>query len=238
VEAVDQISLTVTSGEFVAILGPSGCGKSTLLYMIAGFIKPSVGQIVVDDRVISGPGRDRGIVFQEYSLFPWLTALDNVAYGLRELGVKPADRRATALRYLRRVGLEQSADLYPRQLSGGMKQRVALARTLVVQPEILLLDEPFAAVDAITREDLQRQLADLMAESRTTAVLVTHSAEEAIFLADRIFVFSSRPARVLEILDVDIPRPRARDELGAHPRYAELLKRISHLLHPRPVAAQ
>ncbi len=206
IAALDGVSLRVTPGEFVAVVGPSGCGKTTLLNLIAGFLEPTGGRILLDGRTIEGPGPDRGVVFQSYALFPWKTVLENVAFGPRMRGLPRAECEARARRYLDLVGLGHVARRYPRELSGGMQQRVGVVRALANEPEILLMDEPFAAVDAQTRMTLQEELARIFEERRPTIVFVTHDVGEAVFLADRVLVLSK--GRLQEELPVVIPRPR------------------------------
>jgi nitrate ABC transporter ATP-binding subunit len=210
ITAIERIDLSVADGEFVSVLGPSGCGKSTFLFMIAGFESPSGGRIVVGGEPVTRPGPDRGVVFQEYALFPWLTVLDNVAYGLREQGMDRREREQVARRHIVQVGLEGFADRRPHELSGGMRQRVALARALAIRPRILLMDEPFGALDEQTRFLLQESLLGIWERERVTVLFVTHSIEEAVFLSDRVVVMTARPGRVKAIVPVDLPRPRDR----------------------------
>jgi ABC-type nitrate/sulfonate/bicarbonate transport system ATPase subunit len=217
VVALERVDLAAEAGEFVSIVGPSGCGKSTLLHILGGFVEATDGEIDLDGT--------RGIVFQELALFPWRTVIGNIAYGLAERGVPRAERRRRAREYVELVGLDGFERHYPKDLSGGMKQRVALARALIVEPEILLLDEPFAAVDAQTRAALQVQLLELWERTGTTVVLVTHSVEEALLLSDRVYVLSGRPARVREAIAVDLARPRSLAAIAAaHARISELLR--------------
>lgn len=230
VEAIRGVSLDVGRGDFVSIVGPSGCGKSTLLYILAGFLDASSGEVVADGVPIAEPGPDRAIVFQDYSLFPWKTALGNVTYGLREKGISRRERNARGRDLLAKVGLGGTEHRYPHQLSGGMKQRLAIARTLAVDPDYLLMDEPLGALDALTRAMMQDEVNRLWEETHTTVVLITHSVEEAIFLSNRIYVMSPRPARVLDVIDVPFPRPREREEVLANDAYAELHARIWELL--------
>jgi NitT/TauT family transport system ATP-binding protein len=206
--AVDHLSLDIAPGEFVAIIGPSGCGKTTFLNMVAGFEAPSSGSITVDDAPIAGPGPDRGVVFQEYALFPWLSVLANVRYGLLESGMARGDATDVAHKWLEQVGLDGFGDRYPHQLSGGMRQRVALVRVLANEPKILLMDEPFAALDAMTRSLLQTELLALWERTNQTVVFVTHNLEEAIYLADRMVIMSRRPNTIRETTTIDLPRPR------------------------------
>lgn len=208
-DAIADISLTIAPGRFVILLGPSGCGKSTFLNIIAGFDHLSGGELTVDGRPVTGPGPDRGFVFQEFALYPWLTVLGNVRIGLDvQKRMPPAARDARARELIKLVNLEGFEDRYSHTLSGGMKQRVAIARTLATDPEILLMDEPFGALDAQTRANLQRDLLRLWRGSNKTVVFVTHSVQEALLLGDDIVVFSNRPAKVLSIETIDAPRPR------------------------------
>ncbi len=211
VTAVHDVSLEVTQGEFVSIVGPSGCGKTTILNMIAGFIPPSSGQILLDGRAVSGPGPDRGVVFQSFALFPWKTVLENVAFGPRMRGRPRAACEKTAREFLGLVGLAHAEGRYPAELSGGMQQRVGVARALANSPELLLMDEPFASVDAQTRMTLQEELTRIWQERKPTILFVTHDVEEAVFLANRVVVLSK--GRVLAELPVPLPRPRAWDRL-------------------------
>ncbi|GLK77712.1 ABC transporter ATP-binding protein [Methylopila jiangsuensis] len=224
--ALDGVSLSVARGEFVCLLGPSGCGKTTLLNMIAGFVTPSSGRITVDGETVRGPSPSRGVVFQDYSLFPWLTAGQNVAFGPRMAGQGPAARRQTARELLALVGLPDAADRYPAELSGGMKQRVAIARALATDPAVLLMDEPFAALDAMTRAALQRQLLAIHEARSKTVLFVTHNIAEAITLGDRVVVLSPHPGRVAADVTVDLPRPRRRTAPGFNALYAHLADAI------------
>lgn len=206
--ALVDISLDVGEGEFVVVLGPSGCGKTTLLQIVAGLEQPTHGSVQLRGQPIRGWGRERTLVFQEGNLFPWLTAGENVAFGLRVQGIGPEERRATARQLLRHLGLEGCEQLYPHQLSGGMRQRVAIARALAVDPEVLLLDEPFASVDALTRTRLQEELLRIWQEYRKTVLFVTHNIHEALLLADRLVLLTPRPGRVQAYFELDLPRPR------------------------------
>lgn len=207
-EVLQDVSLSVKDGEFVCLLGPSGCGKSTIINVIAGLDKPDQGEVLVDGKPITGPGPSRVVVFQEAALFPWLSVLGNVEFGLRVAGIEKAERRKRALEYLKLVHLSKFTHAFPHQLSGGMKQRVAIARALALQPAILLLDEPFAALDAQTRAVLQNELLEIWELARPTILFVTHNVREATGLADRIYVISSRPGRIRDVQAVNVPRPR------------------------------
>lgn len=208
VQALDDINFSVKPGEFLVIIGPSGCGKSTLLFAIAGLEFPSSGTIQLEGQPITGPGTDRSLIFQEASLFPWLSVADNVEWGLKIKGLSKTERRERALHYIRQVGLADSIKKYPHELSGGMKQRVAIARALCLEPKVLLMDEPFAALDVQTRYKMQSFLLDIWATTKTTIVFVTHHIDEAIHLADRVLVLTARPGRVLEEVTIGLPRPR------------------------------
>jgi len=207
-EAIKELNLVVKQGEFLAIVGPSGCGKSTFLDMLAGLEKPTSGEIFMDDKKITGPALDRGIVLQGYALFPWRTVRKNVEFGLEIKKVPEKERYAISERYIDLVGLSKFADRYPYELSGGMKQRVAIARALAYDPDVLLMDEPFAAVDAQTRESLQEELLRIWEKTKKTIVFVTHGIDEAVFLADRVAVMTANPGTVKEIVTIDLPRPR------------------------------
>ncbi len=212
VEALGGIDMEIEDGEFFSIVGPSGCGKSTFLEIVAGLIKPTSGSIYIDSMQIKGPGHDRGIVFQGYALFPWRTVTGNIAYGLEEKGIAEHERQKICNEYISLVGLSGFENHYPHQLSGGMKQRVAIARALAYNPDILLMDEPFAALDAQTREILQGELLRIWDETKKTVIFVTHNIEEAIFLADRIAVMSARPGKIKHIIDVPLSRPRIEEQ--------------------------
>ena len=220
IEALGGVDLDVKDGEFFAIVGPSGCGKSTFLEIVAGLIKPTSGSIYIGGKPIDGPDHDRGIVFQGYALFPWRTVTGNIAYGLEERGMKEQERKEICRKYISLVGLCGFENHYPYQLSGGMKQRVAIARALAYDPDILLMDEPFAALDAQTREILQEELLRIWEDTKKTVVFVTHNIEEAVFLADRIAVMSARPGIIKQIIDV----PRQRPRLEEHRAAQELIK--------------
>jgi len=210
--ALDNVNISINTGEFLVILGPSGCGKSTFLDIIGGLSKPDEGTIHIDGRPIEGPGFDRGMVFQQYALFPWRTALGNVAFGLEAQNIERTEREKISQDYLALVGLRGFEDRYPYELSGGMKQRVAIARALAFNPEVLLMDEPFAALDAQTRETLQKSLLRINEETKKTIIFITHSIDEAVFLADRVAVMTARPGKIKRIVDVPIERVRRLDD--------------------------
>ena len=207
--AVDRVNLDVHDGELLAIVGPSGCGKSTFLNAVDGLLAISGGSLTLNGRAIEAPGRDRAMVFQQPNLLPWRTVLGNVVYGLELQGVPMGEARRRAEHFIELVGLDGFADAYPAELSGGMQQRVNLARALAIDPEMLLLDEPFAALDAQTREFMQLELLRVWSETRKTAIFVTHDIKEAVYLADRVVVFSARPGRVRQIYEIDLPRLRS-----------------------------
>jgi NitT/TauT family transport system ATP-binding protein len=228
--AIADISLAMAAGEFVSILGPSGCGKSTLLYIVGGFVTPSTGSVVVNGRLVTGPGPDRGPVFQEFALFPWKTVLGNVMYGLERRGASKAEAQKRARELLVLVHLSGYEKFYPKELSGGMKQRVALARTLAYRPSILLMDEPFGALDAQTRTRLQNDLLGIWERDRKTVLFVTHSVEEAVYLSDRVAVMTRSPGRIKEIIPIALPRPRDRATLLLDRRYQDYVVRIERLM--------
>lgn len=207
----EDISFTVRDGEFVSVIGSSGCGKSTLLSIAGGLSPASAGAVRVDGKPVSGPGLDRGIVFQEFALFPWLTVLGNIAFGLKAKGIARREREEIARRYVKLVGLQGFEDYHPHRLSGGMRQRVGLARALAIEPSVLLMDEPFGALDEIVRDHLNEQLLALWAKTKKTVVFVTHSIPEAVFLSTRIVVMSPRPGRIHDIIKSDLPPDRTLD---------------------------
>jgi NitT/TauT family transport system ATP-binding protein len=227
--ALSDISLTIDDGAFVSILGPSGCGKSTLLYIVGGFVQPTQGTARMKGKTITGPGPDRGPVFQEFALFPWKSVLGNVMYGPRQQGVKYAEAEAQSRALLDMVGLKGFENFYPKELSGGMKQRVALARTLAYHPEVLLMDEPFGALDAHTRTRLQNDLLNIWERDRKTVLFVTHSVEEAVFLSDKVVMMSRSPGRIRQVVNIDLPRPRRRAELLLDPRYQKYVVDIERM---------
>ncbi|MBR0791522.1 ABC transporter ATP-binding protein [Bradyrhizobium manausense] len=227
--ALSDISLMIEERAFVSILGPSGCGKSTLLYIVGGFVRPTSGAARMKGRAITGPGPDRGPVFQEFALFPWKTVLGNVMYGPRQQGVRAAEAEAQSRALIEMVGLKGYENFYPKELSGGMKQRVALARTLAYHPEVLLMDEPFGALDAHTRTRLQNDLLNIWERDRKTVLFVTHSVDEAVFLSDKVVMMSKSPGRIREVIDIDLPRPRRRNELLLDPRYQKYVVDIERM---------
>jgi NitT/TauT family transport system ATP-binding protein len=228
--ALSDISLSIADGAFVSILGPSGCGKSTLLYIVGGFVAPTGGVAKVKGNAITGPGPDRGPVFQEFALFPWKNVLGNVMYGLRQQGVKRAEAEVRGRQLLEMVGLKGYENFYPKELSGGMKQRVAIARTLAYNPAVLLMDEPFGALDAHTRTRLQNDLLKIWERDRKTVLFVTHSVEEAVFLSDKVIVMTRSPGRVKVVVDIDLPRPRNRAELLLDPHYQKYVVDIEKMI--------
>ena len=231
VEALRDICVTVRHREFVSVIGPSGCGKSTFLRIVAGLDRPSSGEIVVAGKRVSGPGADRGMVFQEYALFPWKTTQTNVEFGLRLKGMPKDERARIAKRFIDLVGLAGFEQKYPHQLSGGMRQRAAVARALANDPKILLMDEPFAAVDAMTRQRLQEELTVISAAAQTTVLFVTHAIDEAVFLSDRVVVLSGRPGHVIGEVEIALPRPRRWDSLVRDARFAEYRETLTRLIH-------
>ncbi|TGC10937.1 ABC transporter ATP-binding protein [Methanolobus halotolerans] len=225
--ALENIDLELEDKEFVCFIGPSGCGKTTLLRIISGLDTPDQGEVFIDNEKITSPGPKRGMVFQEYSLFPWKSVIDNVIFGPQMGGVSKKDAMVEAEKYLELVGLTQFKDSYPHELSGGMKQRVAIARALANEPEVLLMDEPFGALDAQTRNSLQHELLSIWQKKHLTVLFVTHSVDEAVYLADRIVMFTARPGRIKEVVKVDIPRPRDRTSMEVNRLRNHLLKLLS-----------
>jgi len=230
-EALHDVSISIAPGEFVCVLGPSGCGKSTLLGALAGHLEASAGSVRVDGAVVAGPHPDRGLVFQHHTLFPWKRVLDNVAFGLKMKGIARGERHQRARGLLKLVGLEDFEHSYPAHLSGGMQQRVEIARVLINHPRVMLMDEPFGALDAQTRLKMQELLLEVWARIETTILFITHDIDEALFLADRILVMSPRPGRIIEEIRLDFPRPRG-PELVTSPRFTELKRHCLALLHP------
>ena len=224
--ALENVSLNVPTGKLTAILGPSGCGKTTLLKVIAGLIEPSTGTVKIRDKEIIGPGPDRALVFQDFALLPWATVLQNVAFGLRAQGVSKREREKISLNYIKEVGLSGFEDKYPHQLSGGMRQRTGLARALTVNSDILLMDEPFSAVDEQMRRKLQEDLLELLKIENKTVIFVTHSIEEAVYLADQVVILTGRPGSIAEIVYPEIDRLGEIDLIRRQPRYVELVDEI------------
>jgi NitT/TauT family transport system ATP-binding protein len=226
---LQNINLQLYPHEFVCLVGPSGCGKSTILNIVAGLVQPSTGQVLVDGDVVEGPGADRGMVFQSYTLYPWLTVAQNIAFGLQLRKMSRVQQRERVSYYLDVVGLTQFANAYPKQLSGGMKQRVAIARALANDPEVLLMDEPFGALDAQTKEQMQQFLLGLWRQTLVTVLMITHDVEEAIFLSQRIYVMSRQPGRIK--MDVPVTLPEHRDlEIKLSPEFVEIKRQILHTL--------
>ncbi|AKH83198.1 ABC transporter ATP-binding protein [Streptomyces sp. CNQ-509] len=230
VTAIGDVSFSVDEGEFVSVLGPSGCGKTTVLNIVAGFVTLTEGEVVVDGQAVSGPGPDRGVVFQSHALFPWKTVLGNVVFGLRMKGVPRPERDAKGKEFLELVGLGGFEHKYPHELSGGMQQRLGVARVLANEPAVMLMDEPFASIDAQTRRKLQEDLTRIFEKRRPTVFFVTHDVDEAVFLSDRIVVLSKRPSRVREIVTVDLPRPREWRTALEMPEFREIANRVNELL--------
>lgn len=220
--ALDEVNLTAKDGEFLSIVGPSGCGKSTLLYIIGGFVQQSQGVVMAGGKEVKKPGVDRGVVFQEYALFPWLTVSQNIAYPLERIGMPAPRQREIVERYLELMGLTQFANAFPRMLSGGMKQRVALARTFAYDPDILLLDEPFGALDAQTREVMQDELLRLWRTNRKTVIMITHDVDEAVYLSNRICVMSQRPGRFVTEFDISHDASLTREQVVLSDNYRSL----------------
>jgi NitT/TauT family transport system ATP-binding protein len=227
IAALRDANLTLQKGEFVCLIGASGCGKSTLLRIVAGFERPTEGQALMWGKPIDGPAPDRGMVFQDYGLFPWLTVRRNIGFGPAARGLAAAEVKDTVERFVSLVGLQRFADAYPHQLSGGMKQRVAIARVLANDADVVLMDEPFGALDAMTRERLQDELLEIWQRTGLTVMFVTHSIEEAIFLADRVVVMSPGPGRIETEMRIDLPRPR---DVSA-PDFNEIRRELSRMLH-------
>ena len=226
---LSDVNVDIADGRFACLLGPSGCGKSTFLRCVAGLEAATRGELLVDDRPVLGPGPDRTMVFQDYALFPWYTVAQNIAFGLtlaRNVHLANRVSDGTIDNLLKLVGLSGFANAYPHQISGGMRQRVAIARALAVDPGVLLMDEPFAAIDAITRETLQREIVDIWSKTRKTILFVTHSVAEAVYLGDEVHVFGTRPASIRETLEIDLPRPRD----PAHPRFVEAVEYLRNAI--------
>lgn len=236
VTALEDLSLEIPDKEFAVIVGPSGCGKSSLLYLLAGLHMPTLGHCRIGDSVINGSGADRGMVFQGYTLFPWLSVQKNVEFGLSLSGMPVSERAAIARRFIADVGLDGFAEAYPNQLSGGMRQRVALARALANDPEVLLMDEPFGALDSQTRAIMQELLLKVWEQNHKTVLFVTHDIDEALLLGDRVYVMSARPGRIIETIDVEIERPRSVEVITSQ-YFVEQKRRVLGLLHDEVLQA-
>ena len=228
--ALNGVTLDIHDNEFICVVGPSGCGKSTLLNIIAGLLEPTSGEVYCDGKLVEGTGTDRGVVFQQYALFPWLTVKKNVRFALEMRGIKGKEADELAMKYLEKVDLVKFADHYPKELSGGMKQRVAIARAYAADPQVLLMDEPFGALDAQTRTQLQSELLETWENDKKTCFFITHDVDEAIILAQKVIVMSARPGRVKAIIDIDIPYPRDQ-ETKMSPRFLELKNEIWSLVY-------
>lgn len=236
---VDDVTYDIHDGDFIAVIGPSGCGKTTMMSMLAGFQKPTGGSVLFDGKPVQGPGPERGVIFQEYGVFPWLTVKQNIAFGLtlKANHVPASERDAICDHYLGLMGLSDFANSYPKHLSGGMRQRLAIARAYAVKPQFLLMDEPFGALDAQTRANMQNLLLQVLAAEGKTVMLITHSVEEAIYLASRIVVVTARPARIKEIIDVPFPYPRD-ESLQERPEYTALRGHVRELVMTEYLAQQ
>jgi NitT/TauT family transport system ATP-binding protein len=237
VDALRDVSFNVHRREFITVIGPSGCGKSTLIRILAGLDEPTGGQVLLDGHEVRGPGADRGMVFQGYTLFPWLTVKRNVMFGLLSKGMSRHKAEQDAMLWVKMVGLDKFADHYPHQLSGGMRQRVAIARALANQPRILLMDEPFGALDAQTRAQMQGYLQQIWQNVDVTILFITHDLDEAVMLADRVVVLAAHPGRVAEVIEVPLPRPRTAEHL-LDPRFLATRARLNELIHPPSVAKE
>ena len=223
--ALNGVNLDIAENEFICVVGPSGCGKSTLLNIIAGLLEPTSGEVYCDGKKVEGTGTERGVVFQQYALFPWMTVKKNVMFGLNLQGIKGKEAEERAMKYIKMVQLEDFLDHYPKELSGGMKQRVAIARAYAVNPSVLLMDEPFGALDAQTRTQLQWELLETWEKEQKTCFFITHDVDEAIILAQKVIIMSARPGRIKEIVDIDIPYPRTQ-ETKMSPAFLELKNHI------------
>jgi NitT/TauT family transport system ATP-binding protein len=231
--ALDEVSLDIADREFVTVVGPSGCGKSTLLNIAAGLLEPTSGHAFVDDRPVKGVSPERGMIFQQYALFPWLTVRKNVEFGLQIAKVPAAERHAIADRFIELVGLSHFADALPKTLSGGMRQRCAIARAYAVNPSVLLMDEPFGALDALTRVQLQDQLLETWSHEQRTVMFITHDVEESVYLANRVVIMAARPGRIHQVIDVDLPYPRTEEmRLSAH--FAEIRNQVWEAVYHQP----
>lgn len=232
-KAVEETRLEIEEGSFTTVVGPSGCGKSTMMNMAAGLLRPTTGRVLVDGQEVTGPGPERGVIFQQYALFPWMTVRQNVEFGLQIQGVDRATRTATADHFIELVGLTQFRDALPKNLSGGMKQRCAIARAYAVNPSILLMDEPFGALDALTRVKMQEQLLETWSKEKRTVLFVTHDVEEAVYLADRVIVMAARPGRIFREITVDLPYPRSAD-VRLTPEFTALRNEVWNAVYHQP----
>ena len=236
VTALQNLDLNIRDGEIVTVVGPSGCGKSTAMNMVAGLLDVTSGDVLVDEKSVHGPGPDRGVIFQQYALFPWLTVRQNVEFGLKLQGMDRATRKERAMHYLDLVGLADFSEAYPKTLSGGMKQRCAIARAYAVTPSVLLMDEPFGALDALTRVKLQDQLLDTWSKDKRTVMFITHDVDEAVYIAHRVIVLAARPGRLQEIIDVDLPFPR-NDDVRLSPEFTAIRNRVWRAVYHRDAEA-
>jgi len=234
--AIQNLTFDIEDGEIVTVVGPSGCGKSTAMNMVAGLMSQSSGEVLVDGKPVSRPGPDRGVIFQQYALFPWMTVRENVEFGLKLQKLGKVERRERAMHYLGLVGLADFADSYPKTLSGGMKQRCAIARAYAVNPTVLLMDEPFGALDALTRVKLQNQLLETWSKDKRTVMFITHDVDEAVYIAHRVIVLAANPGRLQEIINVDLPFPRD-DEVRLSPEFAEIRNRVWRAVYHRNTEA-
>ncbi|MER7614666.1 ABC transporter ATP-binding protein [Nonomuraea wenchangensis] len=234
--ALDRVDLDIADREFVTVVGPSGCGKSTLMSMAAGLTEPGTGDILLDGAPVAGPGPDRGVIFQQYALFPWLSVRKNVEFGLKLMNLPPDERKRRAEHAIELVGLSDFADALPKTLSGGMKQRCAIARAYAVDPQVLLMDEPFGALDALTRVQLQDQLLDTWSRERRTVMFITHDVDEAVYLANRVVVMAARPGRIHRVIDVDLPYPRT-EEVRLSPEFSRIRNEVWHSVYHQAPAA-
>ena len=232
-QALKDFTLSINKGEFIAIVGPSGCGKSTLLDIISGLVKAEAGSISIDGKIVDGPALDRGFVMQGYALFPWRTIRKNVEFGLELKKIPKSERKKISDEFIELVGLQGFEDRYPHELSGGMRQRVAIARSLAYDPEVLLMDEPFAAVDAQTRENLQDELMRIWAKTNKTIIFVTHSIEEAVLLADRVVIMTKNPGTIKEVVHIDLPRPRTNSDMRLSADYKWITNKVYEYLHDK-----
>jgi NitT/TauT family transport system ATP-binding protein len=230
VTAVGDVAASIPEGQFVSLIGPSGCGKTTVLNIVAGFIKPTGGEVRVDGGAIAGPGPDRGVVFQDFALFPWMTVESNIAFGLKMRGVPKSERRERARDMAGLVGLAGFEQKFPHELSGGMRQRAGVARVLATEPSIMLMDEPFASIDAQTRRVLQQEVLRIWSTQKPTVLFVTHDVEEAIFMSDRVIVLGNRPSTVQADITIDLPRPRTWKDVQGHPEFLRLRAQLLSML--------